>query len=275
MRFRLYREYGALNSRPVFDAFEQGLKSLGHEIVNTPDGIPVIWSVLWHGRMAHNEKIYRTQQPVMIIEVGNLHRGKTWRVSLNHINSLGKFGNHENLDPDRPKKLGAALAPIKENRRPEIMIATQHQRSLQWQGHPAMADWAHSTVEKIRQYSDRKIVVRPHPRSPISLNIPGVEVGMPRQIAGTYDDFDIDYNCHCVINHNSGPAVQAAIHGTPIICDTSSLAGEISGKFEDIENIKLPDREDWFLRLCHTEWTVNEIAQGIPMQRLMPLVYQK
>jgi hypothetical protein len=275
MRFRLYREYGALNSRPVFDAFEQGLKSLGHEIVNTPDGIPVIWSVLWNGRMAHNEKIYQTQQPVVIIEVGNLHRGKTWRVSLNHINSLGEFGNHKDLDSDRPKKLGVALAPIKENRRPEIMIATQHQRSLQWQGQSAMADWTRSAVEKIRQYSDRKIVVRPHPRSPISLNISGVEVIIPRQIVGTYDDFDIDYNCHCVINHNSGPAVQAVIYGTPVICDTSSLAGEISGKFEDIENIKLPDREDWFLRLCHTEWTVSEIAQGIPMQRLMPLIYQK
>jgi hypothetical protein len=71
-----------------------------------------------------------------------------------------------------------------------------------------------------------------------------------------------------VINHNSGPAVQAAIYGTPIICDKTSLAGEISGKFEDIENIKLPDREDWFLRLCHTEWTIEEIAKGIPQSRL-------
>jgi hypothetical protein len=275
MRFRLYREYGALNSKPVFDAFEQGLKSLGHEVVNTPDGIPVIWSVLWHGRMAHNERIYQTHCPIVIIEVGNLHRGKTWRVSLNHINSLGKFGNHEDLDSDRPKKLGVNLGAVKENRRPEIMIATQHQRSLQWQGQPPILDWVHSTVKQIRQHSDRKIIVRPHPRSPISLNIPGVEVGLPRQIVGSYDDFDIDYNCHCVVNHNSGPAVQAAIHGTPVICDTSSLAGEISGKFEDIENIKLPDREDWFLRLCHTEWTVSEIAQGIPMQRLMPLIYQK
>ena len=194
MRFRLYREYGALNSKPVFDAFEQGLKSLGHEVVNTPDGIPVIWSVLWHGRMAHNERIYQTHCPIVIIEVGNLHRGVTWRVSLNHINSLGKFGNHEDLDSDRPRKLGVNLGAIKENRRPEIMIATQHQRSLQWQGQPPILDWVHSTVKEIRQYSDRKIIVRPHPRSPISLNIPGVEVGLPRQIAGSYDDFDIDYN---------------------------------------------------------------------------------
>jgi hypothetical protein len=275
MRFRLYREYGALNSKPVFDAFEQGLKSLGHEIVNTPDGIPVIWSVLWQGRMAHNEKIYQTYWPIVIIEVGNLRRGDTWRVSLNHINRLGEFGNHEDLDTDRPKKLGVKLGAVKEIRRPEIMIATQHQRSLQWKGQPPIVEWVQSAVKQIRQHSDRKIVVRPHPRSPISLNIPGVEVGLPRQIAGTYDDFDIDYNCHCVVNHNSGPAVQAAIHGTPIICDSSSLAGEISGKFEDIETVKLPDREEWFLKLCHTEWTVNEISQGIPMKRLIPLIYQK
>jgi hypothetical protein len=275
MRFRLYREYGALNSKPVFDAFEQGLKSLGHEVVNTPDGIPVIWSVLWNGRMAHNERIYQNHCPIVIIEVGNLRRGETWRVSLNHINGLGKFGNHGDLDPERPKKLGVKLGTVKEDRRPEIMIATQHQRSLQWQGQPTMIDWVYSTVEQIRQHSDRKIIVRPHPRSPISLDIPGVEVGLPRQISGTYDDFDIDYNCHCVVNHNSGPAVQAAIHGTPIICDSSSLASEISSRFEDIETAKLPDREDWFLKLCHTEWTVSEIAQGIPMQRLMPLIYQK
>jgi hypothetical protein len=273
MRFRLYREYGALNSKPVFDAFEQGLTSLGHEVVNTPDGIPVIWSVLWQGRMAHNEKIYQTYWPIVIIEVGNLRRGDTWRVSLNHINRLGEFGNHEALDTDRPKKLGVKLGAVKEIRRPEIMIATQHQRSLQWKGQPPIVEWVQSAVKQIRQHSDRKIVVRPHPRSPISLNIPGVEVGLPRQIVGTYDDFDIDYNCHCVVNHNSGPAVQAAIHGTPIICDSSSLAGEISGKFEDIETVKLPDREEWFLKLCHTEWTVNEIAQGIPMKRLVPLIY--
>ena len=267
MRFRLYREHGALNSRPVFDAFEQGVKSLGHEVSNT-DGIPVIWSVLWSGRMAHNERIFNSHSPVVIIEVGNLHRGNTWRISLNHINSLGKFGNDRDLDPQRPEKLGVKLSDIKSNRRPEIMIATQHQRSLQWQGQPSISQWVQDTVKKIRQHSDRKIVVRPHPRSPISVNLPGVEIGQPRPVPGTYDDFDIDYNCHCVINHNSGPAVQAAIYGTPIICDPTSLAGEISGKFEEIENIVLPDRHDWFLRLCHTEWTVKEIAQGIPLKRL-------
>ena len=56
MRFRLYREYGALNSKPVFDAFDQGVKSLGHEIVTDNEDVSVIWSVLWAGKMMHNQK---------------------------------------------------------------------------------------------------------------------------------------------------------------------------------------------------------------------------
>jgi len=272
MNFRLYREYGALNSTPIFNAFEQGLESLGHKSVKNGENVSVIWSVLWSGRMINNQKIYNSNRPVIIIEVGNLKRNITWRVGLNHINSLGIFANDLDLDPKRPEKLGVKLSPEKQHRRPEILIATQLQQSQQWQGQPPMSKWVEETVAKIRKYSDRKIVVRTHPRSPILVKIPGVEIEVPKKILGSYDDFDIDYNYHCVINHNSGPAVQAAIHGVPIICDTTSLAGEISEKMENIENPRLPDRQDWFLKLCHTEWTVEEIRAGIPLKRLERLI---
>ena len=273
MRFRLYREYGALNSVPVFDAFEQGLKSLGHEISTSDDSIPVIWSVLWAGRMSANKQIYdrckKDNKPIVIIEVGNLFRGKTWRISLNHINADGIFGNDLRIDNDRPKKLGIFLSPSNQNRKSEILIATQHQNSLQWENMSPMSEWVSNTVAEIRKYTDRKIKVRPHPRSPVRTILSDVEVMTPKQLPGTYDDFDIDYNYHCVINHNSGPSIQAAIKGTPVICDRSSLAYPISDRLENIENVSLPDREKWFINLCHTEWTVDEIKQGIPQRRVI------
>ena len=72
MRFRLYREYGALNSPPVFDAIEYGLRQQGHDIVTDNEDVAVIWSVLWSGRMRQNKLIYdRCQQqgkPILIIE---------------------------------------------------------------------------------------------------------------------------------------------------------------------------------------------------------------
>jgi hypothetical protein len=279
MRFRLYREHGALNSVPIFNAFEQGLRSLGHESVTDNEDIVVIWSVLWSGRMVANYEIYNkclsANKPVIIIEVGNLFRNRTWRVSLGHVNSLGFFGHNENLDSDRPKKLGISLKPLQLKRRPEILIAAQHQQSQQWQGQPPMSKWAAALVREIRKYSNRKIILRPHPRSRFNLIHSEIKIELPKPILGSYDDFNIDYNYHCVINHSSGPAVQAAINGVPVICDSSSLAGILSEKMENIENPVLPDRDEWFLKLCHTEWTVEEIAQGIPLQRLLPEIIKK
>ena len=274
MRFRLYKQFGALNSQPIFSAFEQGLKRLGHESVQDREDIAVIWSVLWQGRMLENQKVFRkamkSNTPVVILEIGNLKRGTTWRISVNHINGLGYFGNDQDLDPARSQKLGVVLTDPQENRRSEILIACQHANSLQWEGMPPMAGWVKNTVSKIREHSSRKIIIRPHPRSPFNLNITGVVIEKPKKLSQTYDDFDIDYRYHCVINHNSGPAVQAAINGIPVICDQSSLAYPVSDNFENIENISLPDRTQWFQKLCHTEWTVDEIAAGIPLSRILP-----
>jgi hypothetical protein len=277
MRLKIYRQFGALNSQPVFDAFSAGVLVLGHEIVDTNEDIAVIWSVLWQGRMLKNQIVYRnciTQNiPIMIIEVGNLLRGVTWRLSLGNINGNGVFANQENLDIDRPEKLKIKLKPIIESRSNGILIASQHKHSLQWEGMPTMEKWIEKTVKKIRQYSDRKIIVRPHPRSPIQITLlDGVEIETPKKLSDSYDNFDINYNYHCVINHNSGPAVQAAIHGTPIICGDSSLARPISGTIENLENICLPPREEWFLKLTHTEWTLQELRLGIPQARLIATI---
>ena len=279
MNFKLYREYGALNSPPIFDAFAAGIKHSGHRCVDSDEDVAVIWSVLWAGRMQSNRLIYNQcrllGKPVIIIEVGNLFRNRTWRIGINNVNSLGLFENKENLDLDRPKKLGISLDSPRLVRSPEILIAAQHQQSLQWEGQPSMSKWVIQTVNEIRKYSNRKIKLRPHPRSKFTLIHPDIEMETPQKVPGSYDDFDIDYNYHCVINHNSGPAVQAAIKGVPIICDSSSLAGGISGKFENIESIQLPDRSQWFLELCHTEWTIDEISQGIPLSRLLPKISEQ
>lgn len=272
MKFKLYKEYGALNSKEVFDAFAQGLISAGHEITNDSSGIPVIWSVLWQGRMIKNKEIYfsalANKKPVVIIEVGNFFRGRTWRISVNNVNSLGYFGNHDNLDLERPKKIGINLKPLQSQRRSEILIATQHELSHQWHRQPKSSVWLDQIIAEIRKFSSRDIIVRPHPRAPIRLLANGFKIQYPKKINNTYDEFDIDYNYHCVINFNSGPAVQAAINGVPVICDQTSLAFPISTPMEQIENPLLPDRTDWFLKLSHTEWFVDEIAQGIPIKRL-------
>jgi hypothetical protein len=225
--------------------------------------------------MAGNQKIYQHQRAknknVMIIEVGNLKRNTLWRISYNNINRQGIFGNDLDLDESRPKKIGCLLESLRIKRKPQILIATQHGRSLQWEGMPAMEQWVERTVRQIKQYTDRKIIIRQHPRFPLRCRLPDCIQESPMKIAGSYDDFNIDYNYHCVINHNSGPGVQAVISGVPVSVDTTSLAYDVSFPIEKIEEPWIPDRSDWFLKLCHTEWTLDEISAGIPFERLLKL----
>lgn len=272
MKFKLYREFGSLNSTAIFDAVEQGLKNIGEQIVTQNEDIPVIWSVLWNGRMERNKLIYekckKQNSKIMIIEVGNLRRNITWRISIDHINALGKFANEFDLDPDRPSKLGIKLRDYQKNRKKELLIACQHQKSLQWADMPSMNTWLDITISEIRAHTDMPIKIRPHPRSNFGYISKQATIERPRLIAGTYDDFDIDYNYHCVINHNSGPGVQAILEGIPVITHTSSLAWPVSNTFKKIEDPEYKHREDWLIKLSHTEWTVDEISKGIPFRRL-------
>jgi len=98
MKFSLFTENGAQNSKPVFDAFATSLHSAGHTVtVNDWDcDVAVIWSVLWFGRMAGNQKVWEhfraINKPVIVLEVGGIQRGTTWKVGINGINSDANFG---------------------------------------------------------------------------------------------------------------------------------------------------------------------------------------
>lgn len=274
MKFKLYTEYGSLNSRPVFESLKQGLQLLGHDIVDKNEDIAVIWSVLWNGRMMSNKQIYeqarKEKRPILIAEVGNLIRNHTWRLSLNHVNALGYFGNDDDLSLNRPLKLGLTLKPIKEKRKDHILIACQHQKSLQWEGLPDTESWLIDIINNLKKYTDRPIVVRPHPRSKINFTrLKNIKIENPIKLHNTYDDFDINYDCHVLLNHNSGPSIQALINGVPTVCDRTSLAFPLSTTIENIDNATINNRTDWFIRLCHTEWTVDEIKTGEPLKRIL------
>jgi hypothetical protein len=278
MKIAFFPNQIALNGQLTLRSFIQGAKKHGHEFVeNSLDAdAAVIWSVLWNGRLAANKIVYdayRNQgKPVFVLEVGALRRGYTWKVSANHTTSQGIYGHCENVDSTRPGKIGTYLKPLKLQRKDHILIACQHQKSQQWQGLPSIEQWVEETVVKLRTHTDRPILIRPHPRSRFLYSSKNAKISTPIKVPNTHEEYDIDYNCHGVVNYNSGPGIAAAIYGTPVICDESSLAYPVSDTLENIENIQLADREKWFLEICHTEWTNEEISRGEPLARILPLI---
>ena len=117
--------------------------------------------------------------------------------------------------------------------------------------------------------TDRPIVIRQHPRCKVSIPA-GITVEVPKPIVGTYDSFDMQFDCHAIVNYNSGPGIQAALAGTRPVVDTSSLAHPVSVDYSNIEKPYDVDRDLWLRQICHTEYTIEELKQGLWLKRIAP-----
>src|SRR6056300_891797 len=279
MKFSLWTQYGAMNSKPVFDAFKNSLQKAGHTISydDMHADVAVIWSVLFNGRMTGNKPIWdyytRTGKKVIVLEVGGIKRGTTWKVGLNGINRDAYFGP-TGMDGIRVRNLGLELKPWRKDGE-YILICGQHDKSLQWQDMPRMSNWFLETYDTIRKHTDRPIVFRPHPRC----RLEHIESGLkyvyrqdPVHIGGTYDDFDMGFdNVYCTISWSSNPGIHSVINGVPAFVGPSSLAYPVAGhNLELINYPQTPDRTQWLNNYAWTEYTIEEIAAGLPLKRLTP-----
>lgn len=234
----------------------------------------LIWSVLWNGNMSGNKRVwdhYRANnKPVIVIEVGGLVRDQSWRLSINGINRSATFPYIERFDYNRPKMFNLNILPWHSG--DYILICGQHGKSEQWRNMPPMDQYFQQTVTKVREYTDRPIVIRAHPRFRENLFFKvnydfysqyNVQWNTPKQIQKTYDSFDLEpmlAHCHCAISHSSNSGLTSIIHGTPAIVSAESLAYDVAEKnITEINNLKTPNRDEWLVELCHKEWFEHEL----------------
>lgn len=274
MNISIFNKFGALNSVPVFAAFQEGCKRHRIRVTehNSAADVAVIWSQLWAGRMAPNRAVWQefiaSGRPVIILEVGQLNRGVTWKMGINGVNARGWFG--EGTESGRAKKLAVRLQPWHQG--DHILIAMQRSDSEQWAGLLPPEKWLDNTVAKLREHTDRPIVVRPHPRQKLQPKM-GIKFQTPVALRGTYDEFDFRSNlprAWAVVNENSGPGSQAIMDGVPAFVGAYSMATPVANiDFSTIEKPLMPERAEWLEDLCHTEWTLGEISSGLPLGRLL------
>jgi len=262
MIFDFYRQFGALNSGPIFDAFEYGLKRLGHTVENqTGQGdAAVIWSVLWNGRMRYNQDVwlkYRSQRkPVIVLEIGGLKRDVTWKIGINGINQ-GSYFVTDNQTDSRANQLDLHLKDW-TNSGQQILICSQHNKSLQWENKEPLDVWVNNQIAELRQYTDRPIKLRPHPRCPV--NVTGIMIDTVSDLASAW----------AVVNWCSNPGVEAIKNGVPAFVGPTSLAAPVANfNLNQIELPNRPDRQQWLNNIAWTEWTANEMQQGIPQELLI------
>lgn len=298
MIFGMFNEFGAMNSGPVFGAFQSSLDRAGIPWTKNIDmcNVAVIWSVLWHGRMARNKQVWdhckANNKPIIVLEVGGLMRNKSWKVAIDGINREAYFGETSkssvnnwlrNASKYRQKKFELDLQPWRDTSKSKyILICTQHNKSHQWRNMPPVTNWLEDQIKQIRKHTQRQINIRPHPRSPIdpgiirTLDFEYKNVGLqyPKRYQQTYDEFDFDNaleGAHCVVSHSSNPGLQAVTAGVPVFVSLDSLAYDVSNKnYNRIEDLYRPDRTKWFNNVLYTEYFLDEIESGLPLVRLLP-----
>lgn len=271
MRINAYPDTCSRSGEEVMRAFMEGLDGVrpmqGREI--TQCDCVVMWSLLYQFN-PDRQFIFETYRsmgiPVIVLEVGVLDRGRLWKVGLNGINALAQFPRpHSNTRWDR---IGRPLRPYRRDGR-SILVCGQNARSGAWLG-GEMNLYMMETIEEIRSYTDRPIVVRPHPRYNLSLP---VDMQHPVRIdTDVYDFVQSLDDVWAVVSANSNPGVESIIEGIPVCVDQSSLAAPVGNIIADIENPFLYEREEWANTLAHTEWSLDEIRDGIPWAALREFI---
>ena len=287
MKISVYTKFGPNNSKKVFNAFIESLEKAGEEIQINEDknsDIVVIWSVLWQGRMIGYKRIWDECQlknkPVVVLEVGGIKRNETFKVGINGVNREADFAN-QLVDDKRWKKLNIELKPWQSTGN-TIIICGQHHRSHQWRNNPSMNLWFEQQINEIRKYTNRPILVRPHPRNPVGLDIKkwkNVSYKPPQRDYNTIDDTDFKEtlkHAWAVINYSSNPAIIAVFNGIPVFVSEQSLCYDVGNiSLNKINNPVMPDRNNWANKLAYTEWTTEEIKQGLPWARIKKRLKEK
>ena len=137
-------------------------------------------------------------------------------------------------------------------------------------------------IDAIRKITDRPIVIRPHPRNHVEVDISkykNVKMVGPRRDKNTYDDTDLTErlkSAWAVVSYSSNPAMTAAMHGIPVYVSEASLSFDVGNTtFENINNPSMPDRQRWANQLAFTEWWPDEIESGLPWKLIKKRLEEK
>lgn len=169
--------------------------------------------------------------------------------------------------------------------------------NLLYERYKSFYDWVEFIVNEIRLYSDRPIIIRPHPRNlshgrnlanKLSKKLKNITVSKNVQnipdseakLLGVYDNEEglkNDFSqAHCVVTYNSLSGVEAVCEGIPTFAlDDGSMVWPVTHrKLDQIENLDYNiDRTQWCNDVAYTHWTAKENRKGESWEHLKPVFF--
>jgi hypothetical protein len=169
-----------------------------------------------------------------------------WRVIPNslHCNWQGEFPD------DRFKKSNIAIQEWKNNG-DYILVCPS---SVTMEAYYSQLNWIKTTIEQLKQYTDRPIKIRRKPRANGTSGPSVAEISFAEDCK----------NAWAVVTLCSIAGVEAAISGTPVFCHEESPCAPIGlSNLSMIEKPIKPERQLWLNTLSYFQYTENEISIGV------------
>lgn len=145
------------------------------------------------------------------------------------------------------------------------------QRTLSWNMlNKNGLDWLIGMIIRVKEKTDRKIVVRLHPGDK-TYNQDNrkklIELfGRTNITISNNENLKYDLqNAWCSIGYNSTPNCASAIEGIPVYLDDplNSWAREVGfTNLNQLENPIMPDRDQWLHKIASIHWNHKEIEEG-------------
>jgi len=147
-----------------------------------------------------------------------------------------------------------------------ILIALQ--RNGGWSmGDVPVQQWLDMVLPKIRQHTDRPIVIRPHPGN-LAI-VPTIQLPLVPAVSwSTRQDIREDLNqAWATVTYNSSPGVASILWGVPaFVTDPQPSKSQAwpwaSDNLAEIESPRRGDRQEFYTKLAQCHWSSAEVDSG-------------
>lgn len=243
------------------DAFAEGMKANGYAVTLgtigdiRPDDVLICWNRYAQARV-EAKRFEAAGATVIVAENGFIgaddNGRKLYQLALDYHNGAGRWpvGTEDRWSP-----LGVPLKPWRAEGT-KILILPQRIVGDDGVAMPQRPEvWAPAVRDQLRQYTRRPIEIRYHPGNVQPKPSP---------------DWT---NVHAVVTWGSTAGLKAIINGVPCIHLMPNWIGASAASFglEHIESPWMGDRLPMLRRMAWAQWTVEEIAAGEPMARLLAM----
>lgn len=242
-----------------FESFKAGLEAAGYPLVDDPKLVGAGDVLVMWNRYASYDDIGKRAKArgarVLIAENGYIGKDAD---GIQHY-SLARdyhhgFGSWYVGVEDRWAALGIETKPWRQ-RGTHVLVCAQ--RGIGPDGIASPPNWAQETAQRLSRMTKRPIRIREHPESrTLRQPVPALELDLE--------------DCHALVTWTSTVGVKAIVAGVPVFyCAKHTIFESASKRLDNIEAPWIGPRKEMLHRLAWAQWSVAEIASGLPFRYLL------